>query len=234
MKFEAIKIDYQENTSAEEKTVHDVIRMNRGARIIDSTLTGPVYLDRNVLIGPGAEVGKYTGFNADCHIARARMGAFCAIGARNAFNPFNHPIDWLSTHEFQYHPAAFNWIDEYCDLDRLERTPDMFYFPTFGNDIWTGHNVNVMGGVNVGDGAVIAAGSVVTKDIPPYAIVAGIPAKILRYRFNDKTIERLLNVRWWDFELSQLNGLDFRNVESCLSTLEELRAKHDTEHITTQ
>jgi hypothetical protein len=73
--------------------------------------------------------------------------------------------------------------------------------------------------------AVIAAGAVVTKDVPPYAIVGGVPAKIIRYRFPDKTIERLLRVKWWELELSQLSGLPFGDVERCLDLIEEIKAK---------
>jgi tetrahydrodipicolinate N-succinyltransferase len=99
----------------------------------------------------------------------------------------------------------------------------MFLTVTIGNDVWTGHNVNILSGINVGDGAVIAAGSVVTKDVPPYAIVAGVPATIKRYRFSEKIIERLLSNKWWELELSDLSGLPFRDVERCLDSIENLR-----------
>ena len=99
----------------------------------------------------------------------------------------------------------------------------MFCSATIGNDVWTGHNVNIMSGVNVGDGAVIGAGSIVTKDVPPYAIVAGVPATIRRYRFSEGIIARLLRAKWWELELADLGGLPFRDVERCLDTIENLR-----------
>jgi hypothetical protein len=116
-------------------------------------------------------------------------------------------------------------VEEYKDFERLARTPDMFKHVSIGNDVWTGHNVNIMAGINVGDGAIIAAGSVVTRDVPPFAIVAGVPATVKRLRFSDKTIERLLRVKWWDLELSDLSGLPFRDVERCLDRIEEIKAK---------
>jgi hypothetical protein len=93
-----------------------------------------------------------------------------------------------------------------------------------GNDVWMGHHVNVMGGVTVGDGAIIAAGSIVTRDVPPYAIVAGVPGQIKRYRFADKIIERLLRAKWWDLDLADLSGLPFRDIERCLDRIEAIRA----------
>ena len=227
MIYQEIYIDRFENTGSEPAYLYGMMRLNAGARIIDSRLRGPVFLNRVSQIGPEVIVGKYFGMNENCFIARATIGAFCAIGARTAINPFNHPSDWLSIHEFQYHPNSFDWVGEYSEFERLERTPDMFAHVTVGSDVWTGHNVNVMAGVSVGDGAIIAAGSVVTKDVPPYAIVAGVPATIKRLRFPEQTIERLLRLKWWELELSQLSGLPFRDIDRCLDTIEAIRAKGD-------
>jgi acetyltransferase-like isoleucine patch superfamily enzyme len=225
MPFPETYIDRLENSQLQPMTIDGLHRLNPGARIIQSRLQGPVYLSRHSQIGPDAVVGKYFGINEHGFVARATIGSFCAFGARNAINPFNHPTDWLSIHEFQYHPRSFDWVEEYNDFVRLERTPDMFQHVTIGSDVWTGHNVNVMPGVNVGDGAIIAAGSVVTKDVPPFAIVAGVPAQVKRLRFSERTIERLLRVKWWELDLSELSGLPFRDVERCLGRLEEIRAR---------
>jgi acetyltransferase-like isoleucine patch superfamily enzyme len=225
MNYREIYVDRFENTAADAVLLHDVIRLNPGARIIESRVLGPVFLNRLSQIGPDVVVGKYFGMNENCFVARATVGAYCAIGARTAINPFNHPVDWLSIHEFQYHPHSFDWVPEYNDFTRLERTPDMFQHVTIGNDVWTGHNVNILPGVSVGDGVVIGAGSVVTKDVPPYAIVAGAPAQVRRMRFPEQTIERLLRLKWWDLELAELSGLPFRDVERCLDQIEAIRAR---------
>jgi len=225
MIFDELRIDRLENTGGAPMTVHGIIRLNPGARVVQSRVLGPLYLNRHTQVGPDVVVGKYFGMNEHCFVARATVGAYGAIGARTAINPFNHPVDWLSTNEFQYHPRSFDWVEEYNEFGRLERTSDMFRHVTIGNDVWTGHNVNVMAGVNVGDGAIIAAGSVVTKDVPPYAIVAGVPAAVKRFRFSEAMIERFLRLKWWDLELSDLSGLPFREVERCLDRVEEIRLK---------
>ncbi|CAK0751961.1 CatB-related O-acetyltransferase [uncultured Gammaproteobacteria bacterium] len=224
MKFLQIYIDKYENKTNDIAVPAPYARINAGAKIFSTTLNGPLYLNRHTQLGPNVTAGKYLGMNADCFIARATIGAYCSIGARTSINPFNHPTSWLSTHEFQYHANSYNWVEEWNDFARLERTPDMFEATTIGNDVWMGHNVNVMPGVKVGDGAVIGAGSVVTRDVPPFAIVAGVPAVVKKYRFSAEIIERLLAVRWWDLDLGALSGLDFRDPPGCLSRLEDIRA----------
>ena len=107
---------------------------------------------------------------------------------------------------------------------REERPPESFTRITVGNDVWIGNSVNILG-ANIGDGAVVAAGAVVTKDVPPYAIVAGVPAEIKRYRFNEKTIARFLRAKWWELELEQLDGLPFRDPERCLDLIDEIRGQ---------
>jgi acetyltransferase-like isoleucine patch superfamily enzyme len=221
--YAPIHIDFYENTTNQFAFLHDVMKVGAGVRIINSVIRGPLYLNRNTQIGPEADIGAWFGMNESCFVARAQVGRYCAIGARTAINPFNHPSSWLSIHEFQYHPKSFDWVAEYNDFQRLERTPEMFRRVVIGNDVWTGHNVNVMPGVSVGDGAIIAAGAVVTKDVPPFAIVAGVPAVVKRLRFPERVIERLLRVRWWELELKELSGLPFSDVERCLDLIEERR-----------
>jgi acetyltransferase-like isoleucine patch superfamily enzyme len=225
MKFAPIFVDQFENTGAGFVDLHGFMRVGAGARIYKSTIAGPLYLSKNTQLGPEVVCGKYTGINESCFIARGSVGSYCSIGARTSINPFNHPTGWLSIHEFQYHPKAYDWVEEYRSFDRLERTPDMFQSVTVGNDVWCGHHVNIMGGVTVGDGAIIAAGAVVTKNVPPYAIVAGVPGTVKRLRFPERAIERLLRLKWWELDLAELSGLPFRDVERCLDLLEAIRAR---------
>lgn len=225
MTFAPVIIDHYENKTGDWAIIHGVIKIGPGSRIMTSKINGPLSIGYNSQLGPGATAGKYVGINDNCYFPRGEIGAFCSIGSRVAINPFNHPLNWLSIHEFQFNPRSWDFMPEYNSFERLERTADMFHYARIGNDVWMAHNVSVLAGADVGDGAVIGAGSVVAASVPPYAIVAGAPAKILRYRFDEKTIERLLRVRWWDFDLADLSGLDFRDVAGCLSRLEDLRAQ---------
>src|SRR5688572_7355721 len=126
MKFPEAYIERYENTTHEAAFILDGTgKLNPGARIIKSRLLGPIYLNRYTQVGPDAVVGKYFGMNESCYVARATVGAYCSFGARTSINPFNHPVDWLSINEFQYSPHSFDWVAEYKEVKKLERTPDM-------------------------------------------------------------------------------------------------------------
>ena len=93
---------------------------------------------------------------------------------------------------------------------------------TIGNDVWIGDGAFIKNGVTIGDGAIIGARAVVTKDIPPYAIVVGVPAKILKYRFSEQIIDRLLNTKWWNLDDSIIKKLPYYDIDKCLKILEEI------------
>src|SRR5690606_39214275 len=92
------------------------------------------------------------------------------------------------------------------------------------NDVWIGRNVTLMHGVQIGDGAIVAAGSVVTKNVPPYSIVGGMPAKLIRMRFPDGLIERLIRVRWWQYCRNDMPQIAFDNPERALDQIEDMVA----------
>lgn len=133
------------------------------------------------------EIGSYTYINSG-YIYGCNIGKYCSIGQNVSIGPGEHWTNRISTFPVnnivcgQKDPAEFKT----GDITRI------------GNDVWIGNNAVVLQGVSIGDGAVIAAGAVVTKDVPPYAIVGGVPAKIIKYRFDQIMIERLLSLRWWD------------------------------------
>lgn len=97
--------------------------------------------------------------------------------------------------------------------------------PEIGNDVWIGSNVTILRGVKIGDGAVIAAGAVVNKDVPSYAIVGGVPAKVIRYRFSTRLIKSLLECKWWELSITQLKSLDldFRDVEGSVLKINKFK-----------
>jgi acetyltransferase-like isoleucine patch superfamily enzyme len=94
-----------------------------------------------------------------------------------------------------------------------------------GNDVWIGANVFIKRGTKVGDGAVIGAGSIVIDDVPAYSIVAGVPAKIIRFRFDKKIVEELLALKWWELDENLLASMDLRNIDKCITQLKELRRR---------
>lgn len=140
-----------------------------------------------------ANIGRrsYTGQNTV--IMHTNIGAFCSIAWGVTIGPANHSYDRISTHSFLYNnvdgirpeneEAAYDRFSEKCEL---------------GNDVWIGAGAIILRNVVIGDGAIVASGAVVTKDIPPYAIVAGVPAKVIKYRFSDEIIQKLLEMQWWN------------------------------------
>lgn len=169
-------------------------------------------------------VGAYThrAWPIEVNHPATSIGAFCSIGRDVVLGPGLHPTDILTTHLFP--SVSFYGI---CPVEK--QIPEPEYKPvTVGNDVWIGHRAVVMNGVKVGDGAVIGANAVVTKDVPPYAIVGGVPAKVIRYRFDERTIARLLAVKWWDLPPTMLQDLPFKDVPACLDILEKRRAEFES------
>ena len=181
-----------------------------------------VYL-RNVVTDPSIIVGDYTIYDDFVHdprdfqrnnvlyhypINQERLviGKFCSIacGARFLFNSANHTQRSLSTYIF---PVLFEeWG---LDVERIPEAWDNKGDIVIGNDVWIGYEAVVLAGVTIGDGAIIGARAVVTRDVPPYTIVGGVPAKPIRKRFSDAEIARLLELKWWDWPVEKIaTGID--------------------------
>lgn len=151
---------------------------------------------------PQVEIGEYTYGNPivlsyDSNL-KLRIGKFCSIGNDvQIYLGGNHRSDWVSTYPFFAHPEMF------AGFENISVSKGNVII---GNDVWIGNQAVIMSGVMIGDGAIIGANSVVTKDVQPYSIVAGNPAKFIRKRFSDDVIKRLLEVKWWDWSIEKINS----------------------------
>lgn len=146
-----------------------------------------------------SSIGAYSYLNPGTWLVHARMGKFCSIGHDCYIGLPSHTLTMLSTSPLfteRCNGTGFSWVKK--DLAEPYKTT------TIGNDVWIGERVMIKGGVKIGDGAVVGAGSIVTKDVPAYAIVAGIPAKIIRYRFDEETVEYMKKLEWWNLSEKDL------------------------------
>ena len=167
-----------------------------------------------------AEVGDHTygepNIFHDGHIAKLKIGKFCSI-ARDVYIILSadHNIDWITTYPFSSKEYKNDW-----DADGIGGHPTTNGDVIIGNDVWIGFNATIMSGVHIGDGAVIAARAVVTKDVSPYMIVGGVPAKYIKKRFKDDEIKELLRIKWWDWPTDKIK----KNVKIlCSGDVEELK-----------
>ncbi len=148
-----------------------------------------------------SELGDYSYIERHAQVIYVNIGKFCAIAANACINALEHPIDRVSQHKITYR------ANEYflgAKLDKAFRERRRSALVGLGNDVWIGQGGIIMPGVKIGHGAVVAAGAVVTKDVAPYAIVAGVPAGFLRWRFEPEISERIIMLGWWDWKHDRL------------------------------
>jgi phosphonate metabolism protein (transferase hexapeptide repeat family) len=148
-----------------------------------------------------SELGDYSYVDRHCEVIYARIGKFCAIASGVCINALAHPIERVSQHKFTYRP------NEYflgARLDSTFRESRRTKRVEIGNDVWIGHGATVLPDIRIGDGAVVGAGAVVTRNVRPYAIVAGIPARFVRWRFQPEMASRLIALAWWDWDHDRL------------------------------
>ncbi|NLF30022.1 MAG: CatB-related O-acetyltransferase [Planctomycetes bacterium] len=146
-------------------------------------------------------VGGYSYFAGHATVRGATFGRFCSVGRELLCGLGEHPTDRVSTSPVFYSTALP------CGFTFATRDTAVEHAPvTVGSDVWIGARVFLRDGVTVGHGAIVAAGAVVAADVPPYAIVGGTPARVIRYRFDEATIERLLATAWWEWDASRLRA----------------------------
>lgn len=167
-------------------SIHETSKIESGGGVVNSTMA------------------RHSFCGYDCSILNCDIGAFCSIASKVSIGGVRHPVEYVSTSPvFLSHKDSVKAKFSNHDYLPLIRT-------TVGNDVWIGEGVYVKAGVKIGDGSVVGMGAVVTKDIAPYSIVAGNPARLIRYRFEQDIIDALLKMEWWklpDQELCRLGPL---------------------------
>ena len=163
-------------------------------------------LGRHVVIGERVvlrevTVGDYSYFERHGEAIYTSIGKFCSIAANVRINALEHPMERVTTHKITYRP---NEYFRYLGLDQGFREHRRGKPVVIGNDVWIGHGAVVMPGVVIGDGAVVGANAVVTRDVAPYSVVAGVPARRLKDRFPAKIAARLAALAWWDWPADRL------------------------------
>ncbi len=182
------------------------------ARVVNSTLGRYTEVADRCRLDE-VEMGDYSYIMQDGAVWCATIGKFANIAAAVRINATNHPTWRPTLHHFTYRAADY--------FDGAENDHDFFSWRrenrvTIGHDVWIGHGATVLPGVTVGDGAVIGAGAVVSRDVAPYTIVGGVPAKLIRERFPRSVAERMQALAWWDWDHDRLFGAleDFRHMDA--------------------
>ncbi|MDA9347790.1 hypothetical protein N9Q87_00710 [Porticoccaceae bacterium] len=173
------------------------LKIGYGSAVVKSSL------DENVVIHEGCKIlnstiGKFSYISERSVVSNSTIGCFCSIASNARIGVGKHPTDRMSSHPVFYNKLGRSDNNFYEEYERV----------VIGSDVWIGVNVIVLDGVNIGHGAVIGAGAVVTKDVPNYAISVGVPAKVKDYRFSSDKIDWLISSEWWDKSLSEIRAIN--------------------------
>ncbi|MGB8204062.1 MAG: hypothetical protein WCE83_05255 [Candidatus Baltobacteraceae bacterium] len=185
-------------------------QIHESADVRDSELGGWTAVGPRTTIVESA-LGDYSYVMNDGNIIYSRIGKFCSIAAFARINPGNHPLGRPALHHFTYRSRAYQLAEdddrEFFDWRRENEV-------VLGHDVWVGHGAVILPGVKIGSGAAIGAGAVVSKDVPPFAVAVGVPAQVVRFRFDDDVAAGLLDLAWWDWPHERLAAAlpDFRSL----------------------
>lgn len=212
MKFENFKDKW---TAEEYKNIFDetsIVCKNseiKNSRMGQYSRLKPYTEFRNSVLGDYSIVSSFSIINA------TDIGKFNSIGPGVFIGLWEHNMKWVSTHSFYLSEACGEFVEGFKDYEEDDVRVKI------GNDVWIGGGTVILKGVTVGDGAILGAGSVITKDVQPYAIVVGNPQRILRYRFKKEDIEFLLKIKWWDFDRKILKDMIEKKVWNSVDKVKE-------------
>lgn len=184
----------------------------------NAKLEAPVRLCGACTVRDYSEIGQFTFVNDGTTFFRnTTVGRYCSIGKACEIGAPMHPVDWLTSS-----PVAFAAKRHFRNEDDIfpQSAFDQYKPTTIGSDVWIGSQCIISAGVTIGHGAIIGGGAVVTKDVAPYAIVGGTPAKLIRYRFDQETVARLLATQWWTLTPEEIAKLNLTDVAKSLHLLE--------------
>jgi acetyltransferase-like isoleucine patch superfamily enzyme len=201
-----------------------LLRRNKNLRLGRHCVVHDSQFEPNVAVGDGgyvvrSQIGLHSYLGLRCIVADSKIGRYCSIASNVSIGSGSHPLARnVSTHPIFHLRRLPEW-------DLVPRdTFDEFRPTQVGSDVWIGTNAVLRDGVTVGDGAVIGAGSIVTRDLEPYGVYAGVPARLLRFRFDETVVERLLQIKWWDRDFSWIrrHALTFADVDRFLRDTSDL------------
>lgn len=186
----------------------------------------PVRLSNIGVLGH-EKVGALTYIGPESEIKNATIGRFCSIARNVALGPPEHPVDWVSSHPMQY--GGLNWFNGFESWDEMSN-PNLRWLGNragvkVGHNVWIGRNAVVRQGVTVGDGAIIGANAFVNKDVPPYAIVAGQPAKLIRFRLPEEQISELTKLLWWNWKAPEKEAFAYDDVPKFIETFKKWKTE---------
>lgn len=187
-------------SAIKNSTIHKTSKVESGSQLVD------VFMDKHSFCG------------YDCDITNCHIGAFVSIANNVIIGGGMHPIDWVGTSPVFY-SGRDSVTAKFSTFERPQHKTT-----TIGNDVWIGANAMIKQGVTIGNGAVVGMGCIVTKDVAPYAVVVGNPARVIKMRFSDSVINELEQLKWWDLDESLLHTIatDIQDPEKFINRLKSL------------
>lgn len=192
----------------------------------DSWIEAPAAVQARIVNGASLRVGAFCNLNGGT-LNNVVIGRYGSIADGVVTGSHEHPTDWLTTSRTAYLPELYGWNKLAAGpaapsiQARTAFYPESCPITTLGPDVWIGQGAFIKAGVTIGAGAIIGARATVVKDVPPYAIVVGTPGRVLRLRFPEATVERLLKVQWWQYSIYDLFDAPMNDIDRALDVIEE-------------